>query len=440
MLEIDDIQAAVLRPRPLPYAATFIAIRIDDRHAGRALMRRAHDIVAPASRATSPAGETWMSVALTFQGLQALGVPQASLDSFPAEFQQGMAARAAMLGDAGENSPEHWEKPLGTPDVHVLFAAVAPDTARLAAAIDPALEALAALAGVAVIWRQDCHMLPTGREAFGFKDNISQPAIEGSGTKGTNPHEPPLKAGEFLLGYLDETGKLPPMPQPEELGRNGTYVALRKLHQRVAAFRQFLKANSSSSEEEELLAAKMLGRWRSGAPLALRPNQDDPELGADPTRNNDFLYHDDDAKGFKTPPGSHIRRANPRDGLGSGGSMINIRRMIRRGASYGPHLPEGVLEDDGADRGFIFLFMGAHLGRQFEFVQSIWMNGDEFIGTRDEKDPLVGAREEPGAFTIPRWPVRRRIQGLPSFVVTRGGEYCFMPGLRALAWLGELNT
>lgn len=439
MLEIDDIQSAILRPRPLPYAATFLIIRIDDRHAGRALMRRAHDIVAPAAQPTSPTGDTWISVALTFQGLKALGVPQGSLDSFPTEFQEGMAARASILGDTGESNPEHWEKPLGYSDVHIVFAAVAPDTQRLAAVLEPALDALAALDGVAVIWRQDCHALPTGREAFGFKDNISQPAIEGSGIPGTNSKEPPLKAGEFLLGYLDETGRLPPMPVPEELGRNGTYLAFRKLHQRVAAFRQFLKANASTPEEEELLAAKMLGRWRSGAPLALRPEHDDPQLGADPTRNNDFLY-DDDLKGFKTPPGSHIRRAHPRDGLGSGGSMVNIRRMIRRGASYGPPLPEGVLEDDGIDRGFIFLFIGAHLGRQFEFVQSLWMNDGEFIGAKEEKDPLVGSRDEPGGFTIPRWPVRRKLQGLPRFVVTRGGEYCFMPGLRALAWLGELDS
>jgi deferrochelatase/peroxidase EfeB len=85
---------------------------------------------------------------------------------------------------------------------------------------------------------------------------MSHPAIEGSGIPGTNSKEPPLKAGEFLFGYLDEVGGLPLMPQPEILGRNGTYVVFRKLHQRVAAFRQYLKANSSSSDEEELLAAK----------------------------------------------------------------------------------------------------------------------------------------------------------------------------------------
>lgn len=440
MLDLHDIQSGILRPRPTPYAAAYLVVRIDDRHAGRELMRRAHEVVASAADVTSPAAEAWVNVALTFQGLKALGVPQASLESFAPEFQQGMAARAATLGDTGESSPEHWESPLGTPEVHVVFAVIAPDDQRLASARERAIESFRELSGVTLVWRQDCHVLPDLKEAFGFKDAISQPAIEGSDTPGTNPKEPPFKAGEFILGHLDETGNLPAMPEPETLGRNGTYVALRKLHQRVAAFRQFLKASSTSPEEEEMLAAKMMGRWRSGAPLALCPHRDDPELGANPSLNNDFLFHEDDPKGLKTPPGSHIRRTNPRDAFGAGGPMVRIHRMIRRGTSYGPPLPEGVLEDDGADRGLMFLFIGAHLRRQFEFVQSLWINDGELIGAPTEKDPIAGTTSGTGDFTIPRWPVRRRLQGLPQFVVTRGGEYCFMPGLRALEWLGALDT
>ena len=115
--------------------------------------------------------------------------------------------------------------------------------------------------------------------------------------------------------------------------------------------------------------------------------------------------------------------------------------MIRRGTAYGPQLPEGVLEDDGADRGLMFAFVGAHLGRQFEFVQSEWINDGDFLGAgrREGSDRRV-ARRRPARFSIPRRPIRRRLQGLPRFVVTRGGEYCFMPGLRALRWLAELRT
>src|SRR5436309_7590383 len=155
------------------------------------------------------------------------------------------------------------------------------------------------MSGITTIWRQDCHALPTETEPFGFRDGISHPAIEGSGIPGTNPNEKPLRAGEFVLGYTDEMGGTQ-KTEPEVLGRNGTYVVFRKLHQRVAAFRAYIKASSSNPEEEELLAAKMMGRWRSGAPLALCPLRDDPELAADPRRNNDFLYKEDDSIGYKT--------------------------------------------------------------------------------------------------------------------------------------------
>jgi Dyp-type peroxidase family len=437
VLELDDIQSGVLRPRPTPYAATYVVFRVDDRNAGRELIRRLHSVVASAAHPTSPAGDTWVSVALSFQGLKALGVPQASLDSFAPEFQQGMAARARMLGDTGESSPEHWEKPLGSADVHIVVTALSPDAERLEAAMEPARRRYRELSGVTAIWRQNCHALPSEKEAFGFKDGIGHPPIEESGIPGSNPNELPLKAGEFVLGYPDEMGDSPSIPQPEVLGRNGSYVVFRKLHQRVAAFRECLKANSSSPAAEELLAAKIMGRWRSGAPLALCPLHDNPELGIDPRRNNAFLFNEDDSIGYKTPRGSHIRRMNPRDSDVAG--VIRIHRMIRRGTSYGPLLPDGVLEDDGEDRGLMFAFVGAHLGRQFEFVQSEWMNDGSFFGGGDKRDPLAGAGDGTGMFDIPKRPLRLRLQGLPRFVVTRGGEYCFLPGLRALRWLGELK-
>ena len=130
-LELDDIQSGVLRPRPTPFAATYIIFRIDDRNAGRELMRRLSTVVASAAHPESPARDTWVSVGLSFQGLKALGVPVASLDSFPTQFQEGMAARAKSLGDVGESSPEKWEAPLGSADVHVVLTAVSPDAEHL---------------------------------------------------------------------------------------------------------------------------------------------------------------------------------------------------------------------------------------------------------------------------------------------------------------------
>lgn len=436
MLELDDIQSGVLRPRPAPYVATYIGLRIDDRKAGRELMSKIANVVTSAAHPESPLADTWVSAALTCQGLKALGLPNEYLDSFSWEFRQGMAARAKELGDSGESHPDNWEKPLGSPDLHVVIVAVSPNQERLEAALDRARKTYRSLSGIEAIWRQDCHALPNEKEPFGFRDGISHPAIEGSGIPGTNPREQPLKAGEFVLGYADEFGATQ-RTTPDILGRNGTYVVFRKLHQRVAEFRRYLQSNSKDHNDEELLAAKMMGRWRSGAPLALCPVHDDPALGVDARKNNDFLFEADDAAGFKTPGGSHIRRTNPRDAAIAG--VARIHRMIRRGTAYGPLLPEGVLEDDGADRGLMFAFVGANIGRQFEFVQSQWINDGVFFGAGEDKDPIVGSGETATNFTLPRKPVRKRCTAIPQFVVTRGGEYCFMPGLRALRWLSEFE-
>ena len=439
-LELDDIQSGALHERPSPYVGTYLLLHFHDRRAARELVRRLLPVVDSGRPSADPARDAWITVAFTYQGLRALGVQQNSLDSFAPEFQQGMAARAAELGDVGESSPRNWEKPLGSPDVHVALAALSPDAARLEAVLERARRAYQELSGVEVLWRRDCYQLPTGRTSFGFKDGIGQPPVEGSGIPSSNPKERPIKAGEFILGNADETGRLPPMPTPDVLGKNGTYVVFRKLHTRVAAYRQYLRAKASSREEEALLGAKMVGRWQSGAPLTLSPQRDDPKLGADRHRNNDFLYRDD-LRGFKCPAGAHARRANPRDAFDDEMSVdVRLHRMIRRGTSYGPMLPEGVLKDDGVDRGIIFVFVGAHLKRQFEFVKTQWLNDGIFIGAPAEKDPLVGPNDGSGVFTIPQRPIRRRLQNLPPFVVTRGGEYCFAPGLRAMRWLAELET
>ena len=193
------------------------------------------------------------------------------------------------------------------------------------------------------------------------------------------------------------------MPQPEVLGRNGTYVVFRKLHQRVAAFRRYLKENARSPDDEELLAAKMMGRWRSGAPLALCPLHDDPGARRRSAPQQRLRLSRTTRPATRRRPASHIRRANPRDASVAG--VVRLHRMIRRGTAYGPELPEGVLEDDGVDRGLMFAFVGAHLGRQFEFVQSEWINGGEFLGLGDAKDPIAGAHDGAGAFSIPRRPI-----------------------------------
>ena len=446
-LELDDIQRPVLRQFPLhgcgggsaPYAGSYFVLRIDDPRDGRELLRRLIPHVATAADPGGPPAPAVINLALSYRGLAALGVREASLQSFPEAFRQGMAARAEILGDTGESSPRTWEPPFGTADVHVAIALAARDAATLEAAVATARAAQVDLPGIAMTYRLDVSRLTSGRTHFGYRDGISQPWIEGGPEPGS-PGEPrPIRAGEFVLGYPDETGRLPPMPQPAVLGRNGSFVALRKLHERVAAFRQFLAANAASAADAELLAAKLVGRWPSGAPLALAPERDDPALAADPRRNDDFRYGDDPL-GLRCPVGAHVRRANPRDALEDQAVDVAIHRIVRRGGSYGPELPAGTLEDDGADRGIVFIAIGTSLTRQFEFVVSQWLNDGNFVGLGSEKDAIAGVNDGTGTVTIPRRPIRRRLTEVPRFVVTRGGEYCFVPGIKALHWLADLGT
>jgi Dyp-type peroxidase family len=436
-LQLDDIQGIVLRTRPSPYVGTYILLRIDDPRTGRLLMGRLAELVDSAADWRQPNLPAFLNVALTYPGLEALGVPPASLSSFPEEFRQGMAARAERLGDTGESGPARWEEPFGTGQVHVVLSLFAADQESLAVVLERARQARAQLPGLQVVYRQDFYQLASGRTTFGYKDGISNPTIEGSGAANPPGDGPALKAGEFVLGYPDQTGNLPPMPEPAVLGRNGTYVVWRKLHTRVAAFRKYLHDNASSPEDEALIAAKIVGRWPSGAPLILAPERDDPTLGADDRRNNDFRYGEADPHGLICPHGAHARRANPRDSEIIGD--VHLHRMIRRGTSYGPPLPSGGLDDDGADRGIVFVFLGAHLDRQFEFVKTQWLNEGNFTGLGQEKDLLVSDNDGSGTFTIPRRPIRRRLHGVERFVITRGGEYCFLPSLSALRWLGNLE-
>src|SRR5947208_9840588 len=121
-LELDDIQSGALHERPSPYVGRYLLLRIDDPAAGRELVRRLEPVVDSSAEVPAADAEAWVTVAFTYQGLKALGVPQDSLDSFAPEFQEGMAARATHLGDVGDSDPASWEQPLGSPEMHGALA------------------------------------------------------------------------------------------------------------------------------------------------------------------------------------------------------------------------------------------------------------------------------------------------------------------------------
>jgi Dyp-type peroxidase family len=436
-VELDDVQATVLRYRPEPYYGTHVMLHVDDVRAGREFLRNLTPHVSSAADWWQ-VDEPWIAVAITYSGLVALGVPEDSLQSFPEAFRVGMAARATELLDRGVNDPKHWEPEFTSGVIHVGVSVFSDSAQTWRCTMDIARQHYEGRAGLTVVSAQDFGAQPGDLNPLGYRDSIGQPAIEGSGVEPLPGQGPAIKPGEFILGYPGEAGVPLPAPQPDVLARNGTYVGLRKYQSQVGAFNRFLQAHAQTDDERELLAAKLVGRWRSGAPLSLAPDRDDPALGADPLRNNDFTYAAD-PDGRQVPLGSHMRRTNPRDTKMALLADVNIHRIIRRGTTYGaPYdLNALSLQDDETPRGVHFIFISAKAMATMEFLQQEWINNGNFMSLGEERDPNVGLQEDGATFTIPREPVRRRIHGIETFNVLRGGEYFFMPSLSALQWLGE---
>jgi Dyp-type peroxidase family len=438
-VELGDIQATVLRFRPEPYFGTHVMLHVDDVRAGRELVRRLAPHVDSAAEWWR-ASEPWIAVAITYSGLVALGVPKDSLQSFPEAFRVGMAARADRLLDYGANDPKHWEPEFRSGVIHIGVSVFSDSEETWRRTMDTARRHYEGRPGLTVVSAENFGAQPGDLNPLGYRDSIGQPAIEGSGMEPLPGQGRAIKAGEFILGYPGEAGVPLPAPQPDVLARNGTYVGLRKYQSRVGAFNRFLQANGVTDDGRELLAAKLVGRWRSGAPLTLAPDRDDAELGADPLRNNQFTYAGD-PHGRQVPRGSHMRRMNPRDSEMEILVDVNLHRIIRRSTTFGaPYDPKALSQqDDEAPRGLHFIFISAKAMATMEFLQQEWINNGNFMNLGDERDPNVGLQEDGAVFTVPKAPVRRRIHGIETFNVLRGGEYFFMPSLSALRWLGNLD-
>ena len=434
MLEFDDIQHILLTRAPaLTGRYEFLSFRnpAGARAWLAAIMDKVHS--AKAMRQSVDKDSRWITVAFTCNGLRALGVDEATLATFPQEFGEGMARRAEILGDTGANDPANWVDKTASPELHAIAILFARDAAERDRCVVEHRRLVAECPGVEVLSSLDLEATPPfeyAHDHFGYRDRLSQPVIAGSGDEPTPGSGSPLKAGEFILGYPDESGPGPALPQPEILSRNGSFMAYRRLEEHVGRFREFLREHGSTPAEQELVAAKLMGRWRSGAPLTLAADKDDPALGADPRRNNNFNYKHEDPQGYAVPLGSHMRRMNPRDTAAN----MNRRRMIRRGATYGPYLPEGTPED-GKERGIAAFVICGSLIRQFEFAQNVWVNDRNFHELGNERDPIIGTQDGTLEFKIPKRPIRRKITGLPAFTTVRGGAYFFLPGLKALRWL-----
>ncbi len=463
-LELDDIQGLVARGFGDQKSACYVLLTMPDRRGAAAWL----DAIAGelTSASVRPVGSA-VNLALTASGLGRLGVPEGTLQRFSHEFATGMADpyRSRVLGDEGDVAPDHWlwGGPSAPVDAVLLLYAVDSE------ALDAAYEAHARRFrdhGLVEVRKLDTADI-RGAEPFSPKEGIPQPILEGLPREGNQRDK--VKDGEFVLGYPNEyglytsrplidgvddpAGILPPDAAGSggrDLGRNGSYLVFRHLDQDSAGFWGFLDRSTtapdgtSDTAAQVRLAAKMIGRWPSGAPLVLAPDADQPALSG----NDDFGYFHDDPHGFKCPVGAHVRRTNPRDSLppfpGTDRSTaVNKRhRLLRRGRGYGPAVtPAEALESARTgsplpEHGLHFLCLNANIARQFEFVQHTWANNPNFAGLHDEPDPLISPKAGRD-FRIPDRPVRTRVTGLPRFVTVRGGAYFFLPGLRAVRWLAS---
>ncbi len=474
-VEWDDVQGIVLRGYGKhPYSASLL-LQVDEAAQARTWLASACDRVTTAGRAKARIDSCYLNMAFTRSGLEKLGLSEKSLEPFPTAFFEGMvsANRTRILGDQGPSAPENWTWGGRGKAVDVMVLIYAKDESTLNQALSAELAGLKGLSPrfdpvMTRLWEDN-------KEHFGFRDGISQPVIEdstpsahadaGGGHDGKYASSNIIKAGEFILGYRNEYNVLPdPLNMPigsdpnhvlptvpggdaPDLGRNGSYLAVRQIAQHVAQLWVHLDeatkdaSGASNVNEREKLGAKLIGRWTSGAPIATSPDKDIPARSG----QNEFLYRDIDPDGFGCPFGSHIRRANPRDTLGDDPAealkLSKRHRLIRRGRPFGPRLDDKLDLTDTRQRGTLFMAVNASIERQFEFVQQTWINGPSFNGLYDERDPIFGTFDgvNTGSMTIPSHPLRRKLHGLGGFVTVVGGAYFFLPSIRALRYLATIK-
>ena len=426
-LDRRDIQGNIVRGYRLPFAAhVFLAIGTREK-----AQQFLHEIRFTSDE-TQPGRLTRaINVAFTFAGLSKLR-NCADLESRFVAFRQGMPKRAELLGDDPKAYLGFWQKC----DIWLSIygrseQAVEQELRDIRRNAGNDLELLGVERAAAIVKAEGERQL--WFEHFGFRDGISNPVLEGvddskpagpgTGRVGPNGTWLPIRTGEFLCGYENDAGD--PIPDGElgALLRNGTFVAVRKLEQRVRAFRAYLSdASAHYGVPAHELAEKIVGRRRDGTPLVAASNL------------NDFDYAEDRI-GQGCPLGSHVRRVHPRD-VTDGGGTSGRHRLIRRGMPYGlapiDGTPPGSGKTDSDDCGLLFIGLNANIEEQFEFIQRFWINASSRSAISNDWDPLAGAHATTGKLVVPREDLPLLLADLPRFVHSKGGQYFFMPGLAAL--------
>jgi len=384
-------------------------------------------------------------LALTAAGLLALGLDQGDLDTFSAPFVNGMTSpgRARALGDTPHKLA--WgDEPSG---VHALLLVYAHSETALQDAIAriDGLKAAKAADIIEKIWLQERDGADQ-REPFGFRDGLSQPVLPGTpASRRAENRDQLMAAGEFVLGYPDNRGFMPPVPSVAcvrqhasslprradgryDLGRHSSFLVARQLHQDVPGFDTWVSGQASAlGQTRDYVMAKLLGRWPNGSSLVRNPSR--PGKDAD----NAFMFAREDVDGLACPIGAHIRRANPRDSLHPEAddplAIVNRHRILRVGRPY-------VAAPGGKAEGMLFLCLNADIERQFELVQQSWLLRGDFGGLRNEQDPIIGLNGGTRKMTVPTTQGPQCFTALSTFVTPIGGGYFWLPSRSAIDYLG----
>jgi len=391
-----------------------------------------------------PLEEPLTSVGITHRGLHRLGVEHDLVHRFDPRFLDSVASKRMGDHPSTDSAIKHWwERRFQTRSVNLIVHIHALTPAQLEARTRAIRELADACYARELIPRKDgttldgAFMSGPGKLHFGYTDGISAPHIAWHGPPG--PGE--VDAREFVLGYATREYFSAPEDGPAaELARGSTYGVFRWVYQDVAAFNLFLHEEAPrlfgelpADQAEELLAAKLMGRWRDGTPLVLSPDGPDPALAA----SDEFDYAEADEDGLRCPFSAHIRVMNPR-----GQQLRTVAgttpKVLRRGTPYGPPL-EGTV-DDGVDRGLLGVFLCRDIHEQILKLTS-WAQKNDFApcyrGAERAQDALVGNRagRADTSFTIPREDGPVVVPALPSFLRTKGTALALYPGRETLRQL-----
>jgi hypothetical protein len=453
VIDRSNVQGLIFQSYNYPLARYFL-FQFGDVTGARRFLGEWAPCIAHAAQDLSQRPEPLINIALSWTGLNKTGVldrngvPAAS-EAFPWDFREPPDAES--MRDCGDSAPSHWwNRRFRSEDVDLAVYLNCQSNATLAT-YSGMIRGSARKNGIK-------ELIPTrdGKEAltggvpskgivhFGYRDGISQPAINWDDA----PDRPDLiDFRRFLLGYWSKSAEsFPRVPPWCDLVRDGCYVVVRWIYQDVAKFNKFLRVTAAqlwpqmpASDAQELLAAKLMGRWRNGTPLILSPDRPNDALAL----SNDFAYAMD-PNGSTCPFSSHIRIVNRRDDelTFPNRQMFesNGPRILRRGSTYGPPLVGE--DDDGEDRGLIGMFLCSNINMQFYAIMR-WLNKTDFnpkVSDIHGQDPLFGNRSAPGAsnaFELEANGGKAVVSGLQDFIRTQGVLMLLLPSLAMLNQFSE---